>query len=141
MTTQVFANPLAQFQWQNRILFIYGASLDVKDFRDQLADTSYRVKGLQERDLIGIQIIDSPHPTLGFFGDPAFKITNGAEFYTPEAIENIKALFSINNRDFFMALVGKDGEIKKIWDRRIDMRSVFIAIDKMPMRQREMESR
>lgn len=40
-----------------------------------------------------------------------------------------------------MVLVGRDGQIKRRWPLDADPRDVFLAIDAMPMRQREIRER
>ena len=44
----------------------------------------------------------------------------------------------VARRGFAVVLVGKDGQVKKIWRDPVNPKQIFTVIDRMPMRQKEM---
>ena len=45
----------------------------------------------------------------------------------------------VEKKGFAVVLVGKDGQVKKMWRDPVDPKKIFTIIDSMPMRQKEMD--
>ena len=106
---------LAAFQWVARPVVIFADSPNDPQFVQQMELFADRAEELALRDVVVI-----------FDTDPA-------------ARGDIR--LKLRPRGFMLALLGKDGQIKARKPRPWDVRELSRSIDKMPMRQQEMQDR
>ncbi len=120
------ATPLAPFVGRWRVLVVSSASTTDLALARQTRWLAAAAAGLRDRDVVVIRIVanavDAP-PKLNL------------DSHTLRDVLGLKA------DRFGLALIGKDGH--EVFDRRapITMRSLFAAIDAMPMRRDEMKQR
>ncbi|MEN0042042.1 MAG: DUF4174 domain-containing protein [Pseudomonadota bacterium] len=122
------ANPLADLQWEKRVLLLFAksrsdASLDrqvdvLRDFRFELED----------RDLIVLRTAGSEETraAIGYVDLRRGSARQLRRRYVPESSR------------LTVVLIGKDGQEKQRWNRLVQPEEIFEVIDAMPMRQREM---
>ncbi|MBW2471825.1 MAG: DUF4174 domain-containing protein [Deltaproteobacteria bacterium] len=120
---------LTQFQWKNRLLFIFAGDSSHPLFKDLQSQIAARKAEVQDRDLIVFEV-----PGRG----PARM--NNRPLDQRDA-DSIRTHFAIPGNTFSLILVGKDGGIKLKREDRVDLSDVFGLIDSMPMRQREMQQK
>ncbi len=106
---------LEQFKWIARPLVVFGDSPLDPQFRQQMELINARLEDLALRDVIVITDTD------------------------PDARSAIRT--ALRPRAFMLALVGKDGQVKLRKPRPWDVRELSRSIDKMPLRQQEIEDR
>ena len=120
---------LTQFQWKNRLLFIFAqddSDLLFKDLKSQIVAQKAEI---DDRDLIVFEL-----PAQG----PARMNTSPLDQKKADSIRN---QFGVPSNAFSLILVGKDGGIKLKRSDQVDLSEVFGLIDSMPMRQREMRQK
>ncbi len=103
---------LEEFRWIARPVVVFANSEDDPAFQDQLRLLLARPDALRDRDVVLITDTD------------------------PAARSDIR--LKLRPRGFMLALVGKDGEVKLRKPLPWDVRELTRVIDKIPMRQREM---
>ena len=106
---------LEAFEWVARPVVVFADSPFDPAFEDQMALLAERVDELVERDVVVIYDTDPDTPSA--------------------------ARLALRPRGFMLALVGKDGQLKLRKPRPWDVREISRSIDKMPMREREIEAR
>ncbi len=106
---------LDAFKWVARPLVVFGDSPNDPQFRQQMDLITERLDELAIRDVIVITDTD------------------------PEARSALRT--ALRPRAFMLALVGKDGQVKLRKPRPWDVRELSRSIDKMPLRQQEIEDR
>ena len=117
-------NPLAQFQWKNRIVLVFSGDQTegalqieaLKEFEDECLD----------RDLLLLGV--------------------GDDVVTPSYNEKLDAQilrsrFDIKDGEFHLLLIGKDGGVKLKQTSFTEPKVIFSLIDSMPMRQWEMRKK
>jgi hypothetical protein len=120
---------LTDYRWKHRLLFIFAPSTTDATFLTldkRLAQTAIEI---EDRDMIIFRIFenspsrvsDKPLPS----GDDAA----------------LRRRFGIETGQFTVVLVGKDGGVKLVAHRDVDLQSIFNLIDSMPMRQQEMRDK
>ena len=102
---------LSDFLWQARPVVIFANTPDDPRFQIQLENLLREEADVVERDIVIITDTD------------------------PSAMSSIR--IDLRPRDFHMVLIGKDGDVKLRKPRPWDTRELSRAIDKMPMRKRE----
>ena len=120
---------LRQFQWKNRLFFIFaedGSHPLFKDLQNQIIAQKAEV---DDRDLIVFEV-----PAQG----PARMNSMPLDRKKADSIRNH---FAVSDDAFSLILVGKDGSIKLQRNERVDLTDVFGLIDSMPMRQREIKQK
>jgi hypothetical protein len=120
---------LTQFQWKNRLLFLFAEDASHPLFRNLQSQIMVQKAEVDDRDLIVFEV-----PARG----PARM--NNTPLDRKDA-DSIRTHFAIPSNTFSLILVGKDGGIKLKREDRVDLREVFGLIDSMPMRQREMQQK
>ena len=120
---------LTQFQWKNRLLFIFAEDDNHPLFKDLQSQIAAQKAEIDDRDLIVFEV-----PAHG----PARMNTDPLDRKDADSIRNH---FAIPSNTFSFILVGKDGGIKLKREDRVDLSDVFGLIDSMPMRQREMQQK
>ncbi|MEM7242505.1 MAG: DUF4174 domain-containing protein [Pseudomonadota bacterium] len=103
---------LSAFLWQARPVVIFANTAEDLRFQTQLENLLSEEDDVVERDIVIITDTD------------------------PAVLSPIRT--ALRPRDFHMVLIGKDGDVKLRKPRPWDMRELSRAIDKMPMRKREM---
>ena len=120
---------LTQFQWKNRLLFIFAENSSHALFKDLQSQIVAQKAEIDDRDLIVFEV-PAQGPTR----------MNNIPLDRNEA-DSIRTHFAIPSNTFSLILVGKDGGIKLKREDRVDLSDVFGLIDSMPMRQREMQQK
>jgi hypothetical protein len=120
---------LTQFQWKNRLLFIFaedGCHPLFKDLQNQIVAQKAEV---DDRDLIVFEV-----PAQG----PARMNTIPLDRKDADSIRNH---FAISSDTLSLILVGKDGGIKLKRSDQTDLTEIFELIGAMPMRQGEIQQK
>ena len=120
---------LAQFQWKNRLLFLFAEDANNPFFKNLQSQIRAQKAEVDDRDLIVFEV-----PAQG----PARMNTSPLNKKEADSIRNH---FAVPSNAFNLILVGKDGGIKLKRSDPVDLREVFGLIDSMPMRQREMQQK
>jgi len=120
---------LSQFQWENRLLFLFAEDSNDPLFRDLQSQIRAQKAEVDDRDLIVFEV-----PAKG----PA---RMGTKPLNRQQADSIRNHFDITSNNFSLILVGKDGGIKLKREDRVDLNAVFGLIDSMPMRQNEMRQK
>ncbi|MGD9412785.1 MAG: DUF4174 domain-containing protein [Desulfobacterales bacterium] len=126
---EILSMDLAQFQWKNRLLFIFAQDVSHPLFKGLQSQIAAQKAEVEERDLIVFEV-----PAQG----PARMNTNPLDQQEADSIRNH---FAVPSNAFSLILVGKDGGIKLKRSDQVDLSEVFGLIDSMPMRQREMRQK
>ena len=106
---------LGAFQWIARPVVVFADSPNDPQFIQQMELLADRAEDLALRDVV--VVVDT---------DPAAASATR---------------LNLRPRGFMLALVGKDGQIKARKPRPWDVRELSRSIDKMPLRQQEMQDR
>jgi len=117
---------LDQFKWENRVLLIFAEDSDSDMYQAQIKSLHSHQEGLTERDLIIFSVFDQECSNL-----------DGNEIDDISA-ERIRNDFSDQKEAYSIFLIGKDGGVKLHKNKLLDIDELFNAIDRMPMRKREM---
>jgi len=117
---------LASYQWKNRVIIIFDTSPATENYRMQKGELETRSEGVLDRDLIVLELFENERSRLGDV------------FLPDDAVKNLKNLFSVEQGQFQVILVGKDGTVKLRSDKPVSAPEFFGLIDAMPMRQEEM---
>jgi len=120
---------LAQFQWKNRLLFIFAKDVNHPLFKELQSQIAAQKADVEDRDLIVFEV-----PAQG----PARMNTNPLD---RKEADSIRIHFAVPGDTFSLILIGKDGGIKLKRDDQVDLSEVFGLIDSMPMRQNEMRQK
>ncbi len=117
------------FEWQNRLLLVFAPSADDPRLRQQDQILGPVGPGIADRDLRIIRLQPGASVTVDGIavGEPA-----AAEIYRD---------FDIDEDEFAVLLIGKDGTLKMKRNEPPPIRAVFDLIDSMPMRQLEMQQK
>ncbi len=120
---------LNQFQWKNRLLFIFAPQDGDSSFRALQKEISAQQGEVSERDLVVFKIFET---------GPSFMETTRIASGVAEAIRN---RFEAPQGRFTCILVGKDGGVKLRQESPIKLMDIFALIDAMPMRREEMRQK
>ncbi|MGJ8654921.1 MAG: DUF4174 domain-containing protein [Akkermansiaceae bacterium] len=120
------ASSLDKHLWKHRVLIIYAEN----DYSEEFLKFN---KNITDRHLIyyqiktnGKTISNNPIPLT----NTQLKAINN-QYHKKDSKQN--------KPNTTIILIGKDGKLKKRWDK-LDFKAIFALIDTMPMRQREMQS-
>ena len=105
---------LSDFQWIARPVVIFGDSPNDPSFRRQMELLAHRPGDLVERDVILITDTE------------------------PDVLSDIRR--QLRPRAFMLAILGKDGQVKLRKPLPWDVRELSRSIDKMPLRQQEIDA-
>lgn len=114
---------LAELRWQHRVLLVQANGVAAEVPRDRLQNARAR---LAERDLLVFLL---PDPVSH---DGAVRLADA---------ETLAQRFDLGGATMRTVLLGKDGGVKLRQTGELDLEEVFVTIDAMPMRQREMRQR
>lgn len=122
----VIAAPLAQFQWEERLLVLL-VEADNGALTTQLDMLAKAQDGLAERDMI----------VLAVRGNDVRAIYGSADGLDAQALRT--SLGGDDAGPFEAVLIGKDGGVKQRWPEPVSTEDLFAIIDAMPMRASEMQ--
>jgi glutathione peroxidase-family protein len=124
--TPIMAAPLAQLQWDKRVLVLI-AEAEKGDLGRQLELLQQAQDGLAERDMV----------VLALRGNAVQAVIGDAPGVDAQALRT-----SVGSSDagaFEAVLIGKDGGVKQRWAQPVSTEELFSVIDAMPMRASEMQ--
>ncbi|MGD8701149.1 MAG: DUF4174 domain-containing protein [Desulfosarcina sp.] len=117
---------LSDYRWKHRPLFIFAPSASDADYLALDKRLAHRSADIEDRDMIIIRIFEKSPSRVA------------ARPMLPGDAEALRRRFGIAPGRFTVVLVGKDGGVKLVARRDVDLQSIFNLIDSMPMRQQEM---
>lgn len=120
---------LTQFQWKNRLLFLFAEDANDPFFKNLQSQIMAQKAEVDDRDLIIFEL-----PAKG-------STRMGTTPLDRQQADSIRTHFDVPGNTFSLILVGKDGGIKLKREDRVDLSDVFGLIDSMPMRKREMQQK
>ena len=120
---------LSQFQWKNRLLFLFAPNRDHPFFDVLNKSLTTHQAEVADRDLVIFERLES---------GPSSMNTNSLD---PQTAQSLRDKFDIARSEFTVILIGKDGGIKLKRHDKILLQDVFDLIDAMPMRQNEVRQR
>ncbi|MEM6346437.1 MAG: DUF4174 domain-containing protein [Bacteroidota bacterium] len=122
-------NPLAKYQWQNRLVLVFAPSSDTELYQAQTKAIEAMGDGWAERELVLFSIF----PQSGNAAKAQLK---------PSEIQYLRDRYEVSEQDFVVLLIGKDGGEKlRLKDKTLSQAQLFPLIDGMPMRKAEMRAR
>lgn len=120
----LFAQPLDQYRWKNRILLVFAPDPQDQHLMDQLSLLNASRAGLVDRDLKVIVVNPKSNTSL------------------PTAdSKHLYQVYKVEKDTFRVVLIGKDGTEKLRTNQPILPIDLFRIIDAMPMRQSEQPKR
>ena len=120
---------LTQFQWKNRLLFLFAPERSDSLFSDLRNEIVAQKNRVQDRDLVVFEILES---------GPSFMNTTRLDV---QMAATLRREFDVSPGRFIVILVGKDGGVKLKRNTHIKLNDIFALIDAMPMRQQEMRQK
>lgn len=113
----IHAETLKDYRWTNRVIITFSSTEENPDRQSLIQQIKQYPCEYRKRDLVHIDLIQ------------------GTDQYN-----RLSQKFSLPEyASFKLFLLGKDGEIK-LSTNRVELKDVFLLIDTMPMRKREMQS-
>ena len=120
---------LSQFQWKNRLLFLFAPNRDHPFFDVLHKALTTQKADVADRDLAIFEILGSGPSSIN---------TN---YLDPQTAQSLRDKFDIARSEFTVILIGKDGGIKLNRQDQTRLEDLFALIDAMPMRQEEMRQK
>ena len=120
---------LSQFQWKNRLLFLFAPDRNHPDFDTLQKSLASRQADVADRDLVVFEIIQSGPSSMR------------AKHLDSQSSQSLRDQFGVRPGDFAVILIGKDSGIKLNRREQTDLKDIFDLIDAMPMRQVEMRQK
>ena len=120
---------LRQFQWKNRLLFLFAPNRNHPMFVSLHTALSAQRAEVADRDLIVFEILES---------DPSSMNTQSL---ASDSALSLRKQYKVNTGEYTMLLVGKDGGIKLKRQDETRLEEIFALIDAMPMRREEMRQK
>ena len=118
---------VTQFQWKNRLLFLFAPDSRHPFFESLSTEIIAQKAEVNDRDLVVFEVLERESSRMG------------DTLLDKEAVDAIRQRFAAAPNRFTVILVGKDGGTKLKRNEQTDLRQVFTLIDSMPMRQNEMQ--
>jgi hypothetical protein len=119
-------NDFSNYRWKHRLLFIFAPSTTDATFLALDKHLAQSAPEIEDRDMIIFRI---------FKNSPSRLADRPLQSVEAEAL---RRRFGIAADKFTVVLVGKDGGVKWVAHRDVDLHSIFNLIDSMPMRRQEM---
>ncbi|WP_375466630.1 DUF4174 domain-containing protein [uncultured Nostoc sp.] len=119
---------LSSQKWQNRVLLVFAPSVDNLSYQQQMHLFDQQKSGFKDRDLVLVQVLATNK-----------SYANG-QLIDESSVANLRNRFGVDQENFRVILVGKDGGIKRQDTTPVAATAIFEQIDAMPMRQQEMRS-
>jgi len=125
------AEPLniSQFQWKNRLLFLFAPNRNHPLFEPLHKSLAARKSEAADRDLVVFEILESGPSSMN------------TEYLDTQAAQKLRDKFDVQRGRFAVILVGKDGGIKLNRQEHTPLKDIFALIDAMPMRREEMRQK
>ena len=120
---------ITQFQWKNRLLFLFAPNHDHPLFEPLHQSLAAQKTEAADRDLVIFEILES---------GPSSMNTN---YLDPQEAQKLRDKFDVQRGRFAVILVGKDGGIKLNRRDPTQLAGIFALIDAMPMRRDEMRQK
>ena len=120
---------LRQFQWKNRLLFLFAPQRNDRFFSDLLNEIMVNKNEVEDRDLVIFEILES---------GPSYMNSVSLDAQTAAALQD---KFDSPPGRFTVILVGKDGGVKLKRQTGTRLKDIFALIDAMPMRQEEIRQK
>lgn len=119
-------------RWRDgcRVLLVRLASPDDARWREQIGALSENRRGLAERD---VQVVVWEGER-----DPS-EWPDGKRIFPAAAV--VRRFSDLRPANWRVALIGRDGEVKAVWDRVVAADEIVARIDAMPMGRLEKEER
>jgi hypothetical protein len=117
---------LTSYRWKKRLMLVFSADTSEAEYVAFNQSLKQRLSEVQDRELIILRIFEKAPSRI--MEQPL----------QPEEAEKLRRRFSIKSGQLTVILIGKDGGVKMVKERRADIQEIFDLIDSMPMRQREM---
>ncbi len=127
--TAAMPDTLEDLKWRNRLLVVVHNEASRSTLEHQLEEWQAHADEAADRELLLITV------------DAKGTGTINAAPLGPTSVTEVLERFRPGESDFLVVLVGKDGTEKNRWHKPVPMAQVFLLIDAMPMRQREMRER
>ena len=128
-TDDIMPMDLDQFQWKNRLLFLFAPDNDHPLLKNLQSEISAHWDEVKDRDLVVFEILEKDISRM-----------NATQLDRPVA-DSIRNRFGAPQHKFTLLLVGKDGGIKMKRHDQANLKEVFDLIDSMPMRKNEMRQK
>jgi hypothetical protein len=120
---------LSQFQWKNRLLFLFAPNRNHPMF-DSLHDSLSAQKAeVADRDLVILEILESEPSSMN------------SKPLASETALSLRKRYKVNQGEFAVLLIGKDGGIKLNRQNETRLEDIFALIDTMPMRRQEIRQK
>jgi hypothetical protein len=120
---------LAQFQWKNRLLFLFAPNRNHPFFDSLRQAIVARQAEVADRDLVIFEILESGPSTMN------------AAHLDSQSAQSLREKFEVSQGEFSVILIGKDGGIKLNRQNQTRLEDIFGLIDSMPMRREEMRQK
>ena len=127
--SKTVAMDLAQFQWKNRLLFLFSPDKNHPLFKNLKSEIINQQAEVKDRDLVIFEMLERGSANM-----------NGSDIDRQTA-DSIRDDFGVPSNKFSLILVGKDGGIKLKRHDNVSLEKVFELIYSMPMRQSEMRQK
>ncbi|MFP4354458.1 MAG: DUF4174 domain-containing protein [Phycisphaerae bacterium] len=117
---------MEQYRRSHRPLLLFAPAGNDPHLRAMLGELAEQVDSFQERDMVLLEIVPGQSRA-------------GGEPLSEDQAAALRRHYRIDNDEFAVVLVGKDGTVKLNSRRVVPAESIFDLIDQMPMRRREMQ--
>jgi hypothetical protein len=120
---------LSQFQWKNRLLFLFAPNRSHPLFDVLQKSIATQQAEVADRDQVILEILESGTSRLD---------TSDLD---PQVAQSLRDKFDVSPGRFAVILVGKDGGTKLNRQEQTQLEDIFALIDAMPMRMEEMRQK
>jgi hypothetical protein len=120
---------LSQFQWKNRLLFLFAPDRGHPLFDALQQSIAGQQAEVADRDLMVFEILESGPARMN-------KVDLDSKW-----AQSLREKFDVPRGQFAVILVGKDGGIKLSRQDETRLEDIFALIDTMPMRREEMRQK
>ena len=120
---------LEQFQWKNRLLFLFAPDDENPIFKKFQNEIKLQTAEVEDRDLVVFEVLEK---------GPSRVNRTQLERQVADSMRN---RFNVPRHKFTLILIGKDGGTKLKRHAQTNLKEVFELIDAMPMRQKEMRQK
>ncbi len=125
-----FSQILNKHEWENRVLIVFSSDGSSPNYIKQLAEFSNSVTEMKERKLVLYQVINEKYAFRNF--------TSDSKIPSWKSIDNLGLKKNTKKKEFSIALIGLDGEVKLQKYDILPKEELFRIIDSMPMRMNEL---
>ena len=120
---------LSQFQWKNRLLFLFAPNRSHPLFDVLQKSIAVQQAEVTDRDLVIFEILETGSSRMD------------TSDFDPQMAQALRDKFDVHPGRFTVILVGKDGGIKLNRQDQTRLEDIFALIDAMPMRREEMRQK